>query len=254
MIPGVTFHPRASWQDPRKPITGPAPIPNRIDTFVVHYTAADDLIDGDPGERADDLPAYLRSMQSSYLSSRGYSVGYNFAVDWLGGVWELRGFDVRCAANKGWNERSIAVLCLVDGQDPLTVEALRSVNAIYAEANRRYRPLALKGHRDVGATQCPGTGIYAQIRAGLIRPQARPPIEPAPPITPPPPPTGDDDMPVIAYIAKPPIEADANAPWFVCIDGQARYATNIDAAAITRHETLNAEQYAHLARSVFGGE
>ena len=171
-IPGVaTFHRREAWQDPALPVTGPNPTMDEWDTFPLHYTAADDLIDGDPGESADDLPAYLRAIQRDYKLNRGYSIGYGFAVDWLGGVWELRGYDIKNAANRNWNHRTGPVLCLVDGADPLTDEAIASVNALYAEGERRCeRSLDLAGHRDIGATACPGDGIYNQIQAGLIYP------------------------------------------------------------------------------------
>lgn len=183
MIPGVTFHSRASWQNPKQPVTGPNVTPHTVDTYAMHYTAANNI--------PDNLAGYLRNLQTSYLNGRGYSLGYNFAVDQNGGVWEIRGFDIRSAANLGWNNRTIAILCLVDGQDPMTIAAVQSANAIYAEANRRFRPLTLKAHRDIGATACPGIGINAQIRAGVIRPQDRPTVQP---IIPPHPTEQDDDM------------------------------------------------------------
>ena len=191
VVPGVeTFHGWSAWVDPRKPITGPAANRDLWDTFVLHYTAADDLIDGDPGEHAEDLPAYLRGMQRYYVDSRDYSVGYNFAVDWLGGVWMLRGFGIKCAANRNWNHRTIAVLCLVDGGDPMTAEAVASVNAIYAEAERRCgRSMNLVPHSAIGSTSCCGDGIRAQIASGVIRPTLPTPLPPpVPPIT------EDDDM------------------------------------------------------------
>jgi len=190
-IPGVaTFHPREAWQDPNLPVTGPSPTMEQWDTFPLHYTAADDLIDGDPGEHAEDLPAYLRAIQRDYKLNRGYSVGYGFAVDWRGGVWELRGYDIKNAANRYWNHRTGPVLCLVDGADPLTDEALWSVRALYREANRRTgRTLDLAGHRDIGATACPGDGIYRQITDGLVTPLTDAELNPTPE-----PPEREDDM------------------------------------------------------------
>ena len=182
-IPGVeTFHRREVWQDPKMPVKGPSPTMDQWDTFPLHYTAADDLIDGDPGEHAEDLPAYLRAIQRDYTLNRGYSIGYGFAVDWLGGVWELRGYDIRNAANRGWNHRTGPVLCLVDGDDPLTPEALWSVRALYREANRRTgRHLNDVGHRDIGATACPGGGIYGQIQRGEVTPLTDAELYPKPP-------------------------------------------------------------------------
>ena len=181
-IPGVsTVHERSVWMDPAFPITGPATQWARIDTNVAHYTAADDLIDGDPGEHASDLPAYLRAIQRSYVTNRGYSVGYWFAVDWLGGVWQLRGFEFMSAANKGWNERTAPVLFLVDGADRLTREAALSGAYGYREVERRALRIigSPRPHSAIGSTSCPGDGIRRDIAEGLLEP-IDPPPTPAP--------------------------------------------------------------------------
>jgi hypothetical protein len=183
----VFTHTRASWQDPRKPVTGPLMVWRNVDTIAIHYTAADNLIDGDPGEHASNLPAYMRSMQSAYLSSRGYSLGYNVSVDWLGGSWEIRGVDIRCAANKGWNERTFAILMLVDGDDMATTHAAAEVRRIVAECERLAgRVLRIAGHGEIGATACPGSGLRAQITIGEFSPRWNPAPPPPPPVLPPP--------------------------------------------------------------------
>ena len=193
-IPGVeTYHSRESWQDPLKPITGLLAVWSLVTTLIAHYTADDDLIDGDPGERAEDLPAYMRAMQASYLRSRGYSLGYLFAIDWLGGVWEIRGFEFRSAANvgdirktgvKNFNIYSGPILFLVDGNDRLTPEAAASARAVYAEMERRAnrelgRP---KPHSDVDFTSCCGDGIRLDISQGLLDPFTAPAPIPTPPL------------------------------------------------------------------------
>lgn len=180
MIPGIeTFHPRESWQDPKYPVFGPLDDPTNNDTIVIHYTAADDLIDGDPGEHAENLPAYMRAMQRSYVLNRGYSLGYLFAVDWLGGVWQIRGWEYQSAANAGHNGHTWPILVLVDGADEATPEAVRSVQLIGYEAQRRAnRPQVVKGHGQlrvetgVGTpTACPGAGLQAQVNNGTFNPQ-----------------------------------------------------------------------------------
>jgi len=59
---------------------------------------------------------------------------------------------------------------------------------------------------------------------------------------------GETDMPLVAYIAKPPTGRTGNPPWMICVDGAVRYATNEDATAVQRHVVLNDEQYDHLLR------
>lgn len=179
----MTYHKREDWQDPRYPVFGPVDNINDNDTVVLHYTAADDLIDGDPGEHAEDLPQYLRNMQYYYVTQRGYSLGYSFAVDWLGGVWQIRGWEFQSAANRGHNNHTLPILLLVDGDDPATSFAVAAVQDLVEQAKIRYgRDLVIVGHQDIGATGCPGAGIQAQIEAGVFepRPVVPPVVDPIP--------------------------------------------------------------------------
>ena len=207
----VFQHGRSDWVDPAYPVTGPTFDWSTIEWVVIHYTAAINLPDGDMGEFAYQLPPYLRAVQREYLR-RGYSIGYNAAVDWLGGDWELRGDTFKCAANADRedtiesphdtggdeNARTFAILMLVDGQDAATPLAAAKVRGLVAQI-RDHAPNAVVvlGHRDIDQTQCPGTGLYAQIKAGVFEPSDEPAPIPAPQ---PPPVTQEHDM--IPAIAK----------------------------------------------------
>ena len=197
-IPGVaTVHPRSEWESSlaKYQVNGPSCPWPAIDTSVVHYTGADDLIDGDPGEHASDLPAYMRNMQNSYINSRGYSVGYWWSVDWLGGAWQLRGWEYKSAANKYHNHHTAPILVLVDAADRCTPEAAHTVRKIVAEAERRSKQEHyISGHGQLKietgtgtATACCGAGLQAQVHEGVFYPKNAP-TTPAPI----PPPTGED--------------------------------------------------------------
>ena len=183
-------NPREAWQSPAQPVVGPDIDWSKIDMVVIHYTAADNLIDGDPGENWNGIPAYLRSIQNDYTVNRGYSVGYSVAIDQRGVSWELRGVDIRNAANKGnvnrhkhqndypaplthnCNHHTIAILCLVDGNDSAQPGMLSEINRLIAWYQQLAgRTLKIVGHRDLDFTGCCGEGLYAQIRSGEISPQ-----------------------------------------------------------------------------------
>lgn len=226
LIPGAeTVHPRTEWQNSAYPVTGPLDNPSNNDTIVIHYTAADDLIDGDPGEHIEDMDDYHRSMQYQYVTKRRYSLGYSWSVDYLGGIWQIRGWEYQSAANAGHNDHTIPILVLVDGGDPATDLAARSIRLIVAEAERRFgRKMAIKGHgqlrEETGigtATQCPGVGLRSQIAAGVFVPTSTLP----PPTVPPP-----DDEEEMAYIAIPPPER-AGQPWLY-VSSSVRPATTFD--------------------------
>ena len=179
----VDIRPRSAWQDPAMPVKGPAMTLKTTSMIPAHYTAASTI--------PSDTASYLRSIQRDYTVNRGYSIGYNFAVDKAGVAWECRGFDIRCAANKGVNASTIAILCLVDGANAMNEAMVTTFRAIAAEAqNRTPQELVVVGHRDIGSTSCPGDGIYGQVKSGALDPGEAPaPTPPTPPTTTPTPPT-----------------------------------------------------------------
>ena len=182
---------RQSWQNPAQPVTGPPIVWPDIDTVVIHYTAAKDCPEGEPLEPYEQ---FLRNMQASYLSTRGYSLGYSVAVSTVGQSWEIRGVDIKPAATKGYNGNTYAILITVDGDNPASPSAVAEVRRLIADAERRAgRKLAIVGHGQLGATSCPGVGLRAQIAAGVFTPIPTPPVPPAP--------TPEDDQ--MYYVQSP---------------------------------------------------
>ena len=172
-IPGVdVYHPRESWEDPNCTIASgrpPAQLPYQITTGVVHYSAATDPPDDDAG-----IAQWLRNIQRDYLVNRGYSIGYLFCVDQRGGVWELRGFTYKAAANSPTNDWTAPVLFNTGIGEPATPEQWRSTRAIFREFARRSGNSAAFRNRPYGhgqlpdaATACPGAPLLDQLDAGL---------------------------------------------------------------------------------------
>ena len=189
----MRIHRRTEWTEPGYPVTGPKPyVPKRVYVGVAHYTA-DDKIE----YPIDD---YLRRMQRSYVNSRGYSVGYSFAIDQQGEVWEIRGFDYQPAANNGdfgeyedinFNMYSFPVLFLVDGNGRLSDAAAAAGRELYAHAYEvtkmeggDWRSFTPQPHSDSDWTACPGDGIKRDIVEGRLtfdpteQPEA--PVDPYP--------------------------------------------------------------------------
>lgn len=161
-------HPRSSWENPNETIAqhtnSPAFPWGTADLIAVHYTAA-------PYIPLNKL-AYLRAIQHDYVTNRGYSIGYSAAVDQDGNDYQLRGVDWRAAANESYNHRTFALLALVDGADPLTDAAVAKVHRIVAwfRAESPLSNVIIVGHKEIGATACPGIGVQHQIESGLLEP------------------------------------------------------------------------------------
>lgn len=213
MIPGVAIvRPRESWQDPKLPVTGPTVAASAIDTAVIHYTASLKI--------PADLDAFHRSMQRDYVTNRGYSLGYRWSVAQSGVVYQIRGWDLKSAANAKHNDHTEPILVLVDGDAPASPAAVASVQAIIAESQRRSgRTFAITGHGQLSgaATSCPGLGLRAQIAAGVFTPT----------IATPPPPTPEDDD--IMYLIPPPPERKGGR-WLFCSNAGYRLANSHDIA------------------------
>ncbi len=173
---------REAWQEPTKPVTGSSAFLGwpQITNLVLHYPGADfaDLdFNNDNTIDYRDTAQLLRNMQSSYLASRGYSLGYNACVGHEGASWEIRGDTWMCAANGSvtTNRDSFAIIIIVDDQAPANDDQVRKVRELVAQARMLSgKNLPILGHRELKATTCPGAGIVAQMDAGVFEPQPEP--------------------------------------------------------------------------------
>ena len=182
-----TVHPREDWQDPARPVAGPA-AKSVGGAWVIHYPGGgsfEPLTD-------DQVAKYLRGIQASYLDGRGYSIGYSFGVSQSGSVWELRGHDINPASNPGrklaagnFNDRSRSIFVMVGNDNKATPEAVGAINAMIA--TRPDWPVVT--HGDVDSTACCGAGLIGQVRDGIIGHQ-----------TPPTPPPMEEDTDMLALV------------------------------------------------------
>ena len=131
------YYPRAHWENPAQPVTGPGPQGVR-GTWVIHYPGND----GFHAPMSDyEMIEYCRAMQNDYVTNRGYSLGYSFVVSQSGLAYEVRGFDINNAANKGdklkpeipnFNAVSMSIQVAVSGQDAASPAAVVMLNEIIA--------------------------------------------------------------------------------------------------------------------------
>jgi hypothetical protein len=104
------------------------------------------------------------------MDTRKWSdIGYNFLVDKHGRVYEGRGWTTVGAHAAGANTANIGICVIGDYDDRLPPEAtLDALAWFYDEAVRRKGSgLAVRTHRMVGSTECPGDKLHAWVRANL---------------------------------------------------------------------------------------
>ncbi len=178
------IHSRASWSA-RAPASTPSYAPS-VRLAVVHHTASSN------GYSAAQVPGIIRSIQAYHMDSNGWSdIAYNFMVDRFGGIWEGRAGGttrpVIGAHARGFNTGSVGVSVIGNyqgtaasaasleavsritgyrlqeyGVGPQTRVNVTSLGSTTIPAGQVVNLPAVVGHRDVGATSCPGS-IYSSL-------------------------------------------------------------------------------------------
>ncbi len=180
---------RASWGADEKIRKGAPSYATGIGFAVVHHTA------GSNKYTASQSAAIVRGIEAYHVKGNGWNdIGYNFLVDRYGQVFEGRfgGVDknVVGAHAEGFNTGSVGVAVIgtfSDAAAPVAAQtALANLLAWRLDVahvdplgtvtwpsggNPRFpqgTPVflrAVSGHRDTGFTSCPGTALYARLRA-----------------------------------------------------------------------------------------
>ena len=148
---------RHEWKaaPPGRPLT--ALDPSRVTDVFLHHTT---------GEQQTEIQPWIRSIQRFHQQTRGWNdIGYSYLVDRNGTVWEGRGHNVG-AHTKGFNSTGIGIAYLGDGRQEVPQAALRSVNQLIDWLAERYPIRLVRGHRNVGKTECPGGWLDGWLLAG----------------------------------------------------------------------------------------
>ncbi|MFD8611086.1 peptidoglycan-binding protein [Streptomyces sp. NPDC059631] len=156
---------RATWGatawDRNPKSSGPATVSlSQRTEYFVHYDGAAHIT-----RTGYAIP---RAIEAEHLAQGWAGIGYNFVVDQAGNIYEGRGWDRQGAHCPGHNISGLGVQVAVGGDQEPSTAALAACRALYDEACRRTgRNLAKKGHKDGFNTLCPGTKLYAWVKAGM---------------------------------------------------------------------------------------
>jgi hypothetical protein len=157
----VTLKRRGIWTsaEPRTWLLREAGVFSRI---TVHHQGAGQACSRHENAVASDIDGVFGGHRRI-----GYAdIGYHFVVDFDGRVWEARSLAYVGAHVSGQNDGNIGVLVLgnFNLQKPSTL-ALDAVRALTGALRTRFSIAAdqLYGHRDLGASLCPGRHLYDRI-------------------------------------------------------------------------------------------
>lgn len=139
--------------------------------FLVHYHG------GVPSASTGN--AVPRDVEVIHRANGWSGIGYNFAVDQAGAIYEGRGWDLAGAHSPPHNTDGIGVYVAIGGDQRPTPAALASVRWLYDEACRRSgRTLTPWWHGRDYPTSCPGPHLIAWVKAGM--PTQTTPTKPKP--------------------------------------------------------------------------
>ncbi|XP_052773322.1 peptidoglycan recognition protein 1-like isoform X2 [Mya arenaria] len=175
----VTIVTRAEWgAQPSKEINY---MGTPVGVVFIHHTAMSEC------DTQDRCSEEMRTIQRFHQVDRGWDdIGYNFLIGEDGKAYEGRAWDRIGAHTRGWNDVAIAFSIMGDYTKHLPNDA--ALNAVQAmiECGIRLGKIdadyKLYGHRDVGATECPGQRLYELIRTWehYGRVGSEPPVKPTP--------------------------------------------------------------------------
>ena len=128
--------------------------------FLVHYHG---------GRVRDQYGVEVpRNIEAIHLANGWAGIGYNFAVDLDGTVYEGRGWDGVGSQCPGRNRDGVGVYVAVGGDQQPTQAALRSVKALRDEMKTRTgRSVTTGYHGQYIATSCAGPVLIPWVKAGM---------------------------------------------------------------------------------------
>ncbi|MEV6342499.1 N-acetylmuramoyl-L-alanine amidase [Actinoplanes sp. NPDC051851] len=187
--PVPSMQTRAGWRADEAIVKGKPVYTGPVQVFFVHHTA------GTNRYTCGQSASIVRGIEAYQVKSRGWDdIGYNFLVDKCGTVFEGRKGgvhrSVKGAHTLGFNDDASAVAVLGDyrtatltpaarwsvaqlaayklgaaGNTPAGKVTLVSGGGPKFSAGKRVTLYRISGHRDAGATECPGNALYAQLPA-----------------------------------------------------------------------------------------
>ncbi|NWH76341.1 PGRP2 amidase, partial [Piaya cayana] len=156
--------PRCMWG--ARPYRGsPRLLTLPLDSVYIHHT----FIPSSPCRSFSSCARALRSIQRFHQDVRGWDdIGYSFVVGSDGYVYQGRGWHWVGAHTKGYNSRGYGVGYVGDfSTAPPDADALALVRdgllPCAVSTGRLRRNHSVRGHRQMGHTDCPGNSLFREI-------------------------------------------------------------------------------------------
>ncbi|XP_065354666.1 peptidoglycan-recognition protein SC2-like [Calliphora vicina] len=151
---------RSEWRGRTTTVT--SHLARGLGYVVIHHSA------GAYCNTTTTCSAQMRIMQSYHMDSMGWpDIGYNYGIGGDANIYEGCGADVMGTHARGWNSKSYGIAFMGNYNNySLTAAQIAKAKELigwlvsqgYVAAN-----YTLYGHRQVRATECPGSNLYNEI-------------------------------------------------------------------------------------------
>jgi hypothetical protein len=169
-ISNVKVYPRSTWTK-----TGPVMAESKPMGAVMHVTFHHSG-DGKAFTAVDPI-AIAKHIEGvrQYHRQRGMiDIGYHFAIDGAGRVWELRPYDLEgqhvrnSTTGKRWNANNLGIVVLGDFEKQNPTPAAKTCIETFAKQSLKFfklKPDAIHVHGELVQTDCPGGALGPWIKA-----------------------------------------------------------------------------------------
>lgn len=135
---------------------------NGIDAITIHH----DGMNAFASASQSDAASRLESIRRAHVGRGWADIGYHYAIDPAGRVWEARPLDYQGAHVKNHNPHNIGILVMgnYELQSP-TSASLESLDRFLGQLKEEHRITAQRvfTHRELRATACPGASLQREM-------------------------------------------------------------------------------------------
>lgn len=161
MKEAVSLMPRSEWTTV-SPRLDRLTRSEKFNRLTIHHSGSSTATHTIKNAVIHDLDGVL----TSHRQRRYGDIGYHFIIDYAGRVWEGRSLLFQGAHVLGENRENLAVMLLgnFEEQIPSTEQLASMYKTIHVLRKQFSIPDAsIYGHRDLGASACPGRHVYAHV-------------------------------------------------------------------------------------------
>ncbi|XP_013062465.2 peptidoglycan-recognition protein SC2-like [Biomphalaria glabrata] len=153
---------RAQW-GARHPTSAPVHIGHPVHYAFIHHSAGPECHD-----RAT-CQAQVKAFQNYHMDTRGWpDIGYTFVIGGDGSIFEARGWNVVGAHTLNYNSvgNGFCFIGTFTNHLPTAAaqQAVKDLIACGVAEGHIEHNYVLRGHRDMGSTECPGTAFWHHIK------------------------------------------------------------------------------------------